>query len=677
MTAILSRYEDEVIPPSDELSTDYRLQWCLTGTLEGEQFLRNQPMYEHIGQVRDYMLGFKDTLRGVLGLSDMSVDELWRIRNLLVADWTDINPIWRYESNNPHDQRSVRIHSMIATQNYTSSGSDGQVALMAGTALECGTGVLGVEWDRQTRDLRLVSLNPDDVVPIRNYDPNSYQASMAVCYRRETTVNHAKEIFPQHAEYIKMDRDASLAGWGMKHRDSLRSRISSVSAFDIVDTQNALPTQKLGAMPVVDIFYMYIDDPSVNKSKVNTIMMGDWGKDRFGKPMAKNFWSYTVEPGEPKYPLKRLIIFTRKLVLYDGPNIYWHGMFPFVKFTPYPYQGLWYGISPLWKILPLQREINKIHRALSDHIQKILRPPVYGDKNSISDPELRKIDPRMAGQRWRQNPHGKGVQIAEIPAMDPMVQWYLGYLKDRAEDITGAKAITQAFSMAEAEQIPAGESIEKMMRFAGAPNRSVSRQLERAQTEVGLMQAYNIGEFYDLKRRYAMAGEDGTGPQDFDFDPNSLIPAYTNGDYAEHGGVDGDRILDPRPRMDRARDFYQYRFALYVEPGTLMESAKDKKRMMTLLLRSHQDMDLYTTLRECGYKDIGPAPQSNIYERVMAEKQLVQLAEQAAGAGAGAGGGGGSSSGAGPSSKQGRPNSFQKPPHMEGANSGTPKNSTS
>lgn len=680
---ILTRYEDEATPPSQDLSTDYRLQWAMTGMLEGEQYLRNQPMYERSAATRDYLLGIKDTLRGALGLSDVTVNELWRVYNLLAGDWTDINPIWTYESQNPKEQPKARIFSNLATINYTQSGSDLQLNMMCRQSLESGSGVLGVQWDRQMADLRLLSLNPDDVIPIRATDPDSYQSCLAVCHRREVTVNYARALFPQHTEYITMDRDASLTGWGMRHRDILRSRIASVSAFDIVDTQNAIPTQKLGAMPVVDLFYMYIDDKRVNESKSDTIMMGDWDRGPSGTPFPRNYWSYTVAPGKPRYPTKRLMVFTRKCVLYDGPSMYWHGLFPFVKFTPDPYPGLWYGISPLWPCLPIQRSMDKIYRALDDHIQKILRPPVWGDKNSVSDAELRKIDPRQAGQRWRQNPQGKGVQIAEIPPMDPMIERHIDRLRDRMEDISGVKALTQAFGLSEAGQIPEGETVEKLMRFVSTQNRARSRQLERAQTEVGKMQTFNYMEFRDANQRYRIFGQGGMFIEDFDFDPKSIIPAYTNGDFDEGGAPQGSRVLDPRPRMERAQE-YGKSFALNVKPGTLMESASQNRKMLFLLLRAKGDLDLYSTLREVGVDNIGPEPPGNVYERTMAEKQLTMMASAMpppGGSPGGAGGGppggapppsgGGGEGGPGPHQGPGRPNTFQETPHAEGHNGQT------
>lgn len=669
MAGILTRYEDESNPPDAGFSADYRLQWAMTAMTEGEQYLRNQPQFERIDETRDYLLGAKNTMRGVLGLSDIQVNDLLRIYNILSADMTDVRPFWNYESFNHRYQRQSAILTNAATAWYTRTGADGEVNLMVKQSLISGSGVLHPHWDRNTRDLRLVSWNPLDALPIRPTSSGSYQDCFAVVLRKETTVNAARKMFPRYASLLVADRDAALTGLGMRHRDRLRSKIRSVSPLEIVQAMEAIPNAKLGTLPVLDIFYLYVDDASVNTSRTEPILMGDWDRDpSTGNPVALNDWSYVVEPGQPKYPLKRLLVFTRKAVLYDGPSMYWHGMFPVTKFTPDPHPDLWFGLSPLWACLPLQYSIDKLYRAIDDHVQRVLSPHVIGDKNSISEPELRKFNPRLPGQRIRQNPQGKGVQVGEIPNLDEIIERHIDRLRNDMESISGAKNIA---SLMQKAQMPEGGTVEMMLRALTPENRARSRQLERSQIETGKMMMFNFMQFYTINRRFAQGGEQWVTPEDYDIDPDSIIPAYTNGDFRGDGTPADTRTIDPRPRMDRARIFGQ-QFALNIKAGSMMNSASQGRKMMVMMLRSKGDFPLYDTLKELDFDNLGPEPEGNLYERVQAEKMMAAMPvmPQMPGAGGGAPGGPESPGGAGgspmgPGAKEGRPNTFQQPPHLQ------------
>src|SRR6185312_15879077 len=99
--------------------------------------------------------------------------------------------------------------------------------------------------------------------------------------------------------------------------------------------------------------------------------------DQEGNPL--NNWSYIVEPGQPLYPLKRCIIFTKTKLLYDGTSIYWHGMFPVTKLTLDPWPWSWLGKAPLWDLLPLQKSLDKALRVIDTQIDKIARPAIIAD----------------------------------------------------------------------------------------------------------------------------------------------------------------------------------------------------------------------------------------------------------------------------------------------------------
>lgn len=679
MSSILTAIDNSIQPPPPDFSDDYRLGWAKEALAESQGFLEKQPLFDRIKRTRDMLLGISDTVRGALGYSETQCNHLLRIFNIASADMQDVRPFWRYETFNRSCELQVRNLSNLTTSWWQRSMSDRQLALTIKQSLISATGVNHVHWDRDTRDFAMSSRNPLDVKPVRPTDLSTYQKSLAVIITQEMTVNSVRSMFPRHATRIVMDRDASVTGLAAK---TSYTPPSTVSVGEAAAWHDGSPASKLGALPVVDLFFLYVDDRSRNDTP-NTILMGDWDRDPNTQNLISlNHWSYEVRPREERYPFKRLIIFTRTCVLYDGPSPYWHGMFPVAKFTPEPFPDLWFGLSPLWACLPLQESLNKLYRGFDDHIQVFLRPPVSGDRRSMSPGELTNLDPRKPGQRWLRNPGQAEMKRVEIPVMDPFAVEYEAKLRERMDELAGVRNLTAILGL---NQMPEGETIDKLMAAMTPESRMRSRSLESYETEIGTMMAYNIPEFYDEPRVFEILGEDGLTPELYDFDPGSMVPAYTNGDYAPFGRT-GSAYYDPetgqiverrrtdvdlRPRWQRAREAMR-KYQFKVEPGSLMESASASRRMMYLMLRKLKEIDRYTLLEELNVPNIGPRPGGTIQERLKAEMlEAAQIGAMAAGAG----GVGGIPPGM-PANPEGRPNTFNQSPHMEG-DAGGPKLSTS
>lgn len=712
--AIIRGLDNSQGPPPADYSDDYRRGWLREAVQEGDQFLRNQRLFDRIKRTDDMLLGVSDTLRGSLGLSETQCNHLLRIFNIKSAEWQDTRPFWNYESFNRSFQLSVRNLSNLTTSWWLRSQSDRQVTLTGKYALTSGSGANHIHWDRDTLDFAMPARNPLDVKPLRPKSLETYQSGLGVDIVNEMTLNAARAMFPQYASHIEMDRDASITGLSAK-----TSYMPSTVSVGEAAAWGQAAEGKLGALPVVDMHWTYLDDKSRNDSG-DTILMGDWdrgGAD--GNLRSLNHWSYEVKPGEERYPFKRLVIWTSTCVLYDGPSPYWHGLFPVAKFTPHPYNGLWFGLSPLWACLPLQESLNRIYRAFDDHLQVFLKPPVSGDRRSLAPGELAKLDPRQPGQRWLRNPGQAEMKLVEIPAMDPFAMEYEKLIRERMDELAGVKNLTSILGL---NQMPEGETIDKMLASMTPESRAESRALETYQTEIGTMMAYNIPEFYDEPRVFEILGEDGLTPELYDFDPGTLVPAYTDGMFAPHGRV-GEAYYDPetgrvvekrrtdvdlRPRWVRAREAFR-KYRLKVEPGTLMRSASTQRQMTYMMLRQQKEIPRRMLLEELDIPNLGPRPTGTVQEQIaaemaeeataMAKAQLAAAAATMGPMGAGMGGqnpllqlaammqgnnGGNSTNGAngggGPPTSQpnreGRPYAFDEPPHREGGPDG-PKLSTS
>lgn len=716
--AIIRGLDNSQGPPPSDYSSDYRVGWLREAYQEGDQYLRNQRLFDRIQRTNDAILGVTDTLRGALGLSDTQCNYLRRIFTIKSAEWQDSRPFWRYETFNRAHELSVRNLSNLTTSWWMRSQSDRQVSMTGKHALIAGSGVNHIHWDRDLLDFAMPARNPLDVKPIRPKSIDTYQGGLGVDIIQEMTVNAAHAMFPQYASKITMDRDAAITGLSAKS-----SYLPSTMSVGEAAAWNRAPEGKLGSLPVVDMHWTYLDDRSRNNGG-ETVLMGDWDRGGAGGTLRSlNHWSYEVEPKAERYPFKRLIIWVKNCILYDGPSPYWHGLFPVAKFTPHPHPDLWFGYSPLWDCLTLQRSLNNIYRGFDDHLDVFLRPPVSGDRRSMSPGEMQNLDPRKPGQRWLRNPGQAEMKLVEIPMWDPEISVHEERIRTRMDEMAGVKNITSIMGL---NQMPEGETIDKMLAAMTPEARAESRALESYQTEVGTMMAYNIPEFYDEPRVFEILGEDGLTPELYDFDPGTLVPAYTDGTFAPHGR-EGEAYYDPetgsiverrrtdldlRPRWQRARESFR-KYRLKVEPGTLLRSASTQRQMQYMLLRQNKEIPRRLLLEELDVPNLGPSPTGTIEDQLAAEMEMeakavarAQIAAQAEmlnlGAGAadpnnplaqmamlmsgGAGGVGGANANANDSAggngsfagpkREGRPNVYDKQPHQESGPDG-PKLSTS
>ena len=76
--------------------------------------------------------------------------------------------------------------------------------------------------------------------------------------------------------------------------------------------------------PTCRLEEFWIADPAVNETNERILIRNP------NLPLeSHNYW-YWVDPGQPLWPRKRLVIFAgEQLLMYDGPSPYWHGQYPF------------------------------------------------------------------------------------------------------------------------------------------------------------------------------------------------------------------------------------------------------------------------------------------------------------------------------------------------------------
>lgn len=605
-------------------------KWAEQAILEADAFLKAQQGFEQFDETISAMHGelSGDLTQGLLG--GVTYNHLGKVALEMVAAQTDIKPFWDYSTQNHRFDPQVAIANKLAKAWWMGRHVTLPFSDIIKLCLPMGTGYAhqvynsansGFGGGYQGGDIELLPEDPRDVLPIRPGSLYSLQESAGVIVRRERTVNWIRAKHGEAAKDVRADREGSIAQINASTRyGKLMSTLGLRTGF-MDNLLSSLGVNRTQASPLnvpsADYYTMYVNDPSINESS-----QGRWMGLHNGM---KTSWSYYV-PGRGElhwswvrgrdgsgewqrkpardnsefdsplrlYPRKRQIIFTRTARIYDDTSPYLHGLFPLAKLTLDPWPGLWLGKAPLKDLMPLHREMQKLMRVFSRHLDRIKRPGIAGDKEAISEKDMKKIDPEMPGLKLRLRPtNGKPIEMLYEPALDAWCQWYFQLLKQGMSDLGGSSAAAEM--IAELNQIPQMETIDKLTAMEGMVNKLRSLVIEQFMSEFAMMLLSNFFQFYTREQRIAVLGPAGQTFEDFDFDPESLIP----GDIIRPM-PDG----TPAPRGERAREFFRY-FTYQIAPGSLLNSASMQEKMLYMQLARTGAIDLATLLEKLNIPNLG------------------------------------------------------------------------
>lgn len=603
------------IPLEPNSESQATLEFGREAVREGEAFLKAQKGYDKIQKVIDAIMneeGERDARP--TWFSSTKDNRLGKIAEEQAAMCTDIKPFWEYTTQNPKYQQQAKNFGGLSLHWWLQRQADQRFMEVIKMALVGGSAWAYQHYDPNTEDIGLNAEDPRDVFPIRPASNGAtIQEAEGVIMRRERTVNYMRALFPDKAYLIQADRDGSVQG-------AVESRFSRMfswvnSAFHQRLMEGNEPVQRIPKVPTLDVYTMYLRDDRRNDTG-HPIAMGPFSPD--GGPLTN--WSYIVMPGEKMYPRKRCITFTNKGVLRDGPSIYWHGMFPLSKLTPvsWPFSTCsWLGKGVLWDLLPLQKTLDRLLRGFDDHFEKVFRPDLIGDANSMSKAEMDKIDTRKAGLHIRHKMLGgsKGFSL-EYP--NPLESFLFEYVKFIISEMNEVSGTTDMANLTRLNQMPSSNTVEKILDSMSFAVKGRSRVIESFMREFATMLAYNFSQFYTLEMIVAILGEEGRTPQDMDFDPGTFIPDFVHGsDFDQLGEVTYEaRLRGPLPRYDRAQEFLK-QFEFKVQPSSLLAASEIEQKLMYLQLARGGLIDSQTLLEKLQIPNV-----QQIMERKMNEQMM-------------------------------------------------------
>ena len=187
------------------------------------------------------------------------------------------------------------------------------------------------------------------------------------------------------------------------------------------------------------------------------------------------------------------------------------------------------------------------------------------------------------------------------------MEWIRALIEEM-KDLSGTQELS---SLVQLGQIPSSETIERMIESWSPAIRLRSRVMEAFLRELAMMVLMNFFQFYTVAQRIAVLGpRKGITFEDFDFDPDTLIP-----DMLSMGLMDG--MGNPLPRYERAREFIRY-FTYQVAPGSLLAASEVTDKLMYLQLTRMGIMDPGSLLEKLGVPNLGLPPDfpSGIIQRL-------------------------------------------------------------
>lgn len=649
--------------PQITQSDDALLAWLDTAIKSGLAILKNEPAYQTINDCLGTINGGTGGLKQQ-ALSRVSFNRTRKNLYEVVSAMSSVRPIWNYQTFNNSYKEQADILNRLVRSWWRTTYSDRKLqdALMfSGVG---GTGYLKVEWNPSLThggNIDLIPLDTRDVIPINPAGSNSVQQWEGVAVRKQISLPELRNRYPdkfyRYKTVSKVWFEAKkLVGQGNRNVDVISPVLERL--FSGKEAGSASST--------VDLAHVFVKDDSIHTG-VERKLMGYPGTN----------WCYyvypvgsinpitgkrTTEQDARLYPRGRLIICTPECVLEDIPNPYWHGMFPVVKFTLDPQPWTLLGSSMVADGLSMQESLNEVLRGVEDCVKQWLRRTVVADKNAISRAMLNRVDSRVAGQKLNLNPTaGEGLKFIDGPQLPGYVMEYVRFLLDGLDDNYGVRGLQE---LAKLKQMPSADVIEKFTDAQTQLLQLRSMQMEQALAELAEMVKSLVFQYYDAPRRVQILGKDGLTMDDFDFNPNSLVPALKPADPGYKPELD----VNLTTQLERAQA-HQKNFVFSVARNSMLNASHTQQKMFYLQLARMPNaplVDPWTLLSAFDVPNIGPEPEGSVFDKIRIAQALgiyppsAQMQMQMQAQQGGPPGGGPPPSNAGP----GRPPSGQEPPQM-------------
>lgn len=582
------------------------LGWVQTSVGDGLSLLRREKAFNEMPTAIKYVEGEQYPIR-TAAISRIIDNRLRKIQMETVGSMTDVRPIWNYESTDQSFKTQGEILSKLARGWWKNSLADRRLESILSFSTTGGSGYGYLKYNPflpGPGDIELIPLDPRNVIPVEPIFSDSIQDWRGVIIRQQLSLETVRQMYPLKAYKIGTTRGSwfePMAKSGGAISDVLTAAWTTL-------TRGTDGRQKNVFSNSIDLFHIYIKDDSIHTGLAPKFMGepgSNYGYVVFPVGSKHPADGHTISEDEARlYPRGRYVVCTIDAVCEDGPNPYWHGYFPLVRFTLDPSPLSLLGSSMIGDLIPLQNALNECLRGIEDGMGQWIRRGVIADRGSIASATLKAIDTRKAGLKayLNNNIGGQGFQVVDGPMFPEWYMKMLDYLKNEMDELSGVRGLQQ---LAQMKQMPAADTIEKFMDALSPILRRRCRSMEVSLGELAEMLKVNFFQYYDVKRRFEMLGPEGVALEDFDYDPGSLVPADLPG----------------ASRNERALKHHR-NFKFNVAPNTFLNVSHTEQKMLNFQMFRANILDPWTLWDGMDTANAGKPPADTVVDRIIAARKL-------------------------------------------------------
>ncbi len=300
----------------------------------------------------------------------------------------------------------------------------------------------------------------------------------------------------------------------------------------------------------------WVADPAVNETRERILI-----KNPNLSLEEHNYW-YWVEPGQPLWPRKRLMIFGGEaLLMYDGPSPYWHGQYPFGELILDPVVWGSGGLSRYRSLLPLNKGINEMNAGIFDLVKKVMNQSLITKRGAVPDAVFDRFFADMPGGKMMMTPNAdptRDIRYGPIPVLPGFAPQFLQHLYQSFDRQAGG---IDAASLTKKKQVPGADAVQQIKDSQSGQFRMEGRYVEAYLSAIGPQAVSNAIQFWTREQRMTLFGANGLTRFDFGFRPGSLAPLG-------------------QPKEDHWKNF-----DVEIMPGSMHGSSREQERNYWITLR--------------------------------------------------------------------------------------------